>query len=782
VIKKIILGISFSIVSLFLIIYVLLERTTPQLTGTIKVPYIVSDVQVLRDKYGIPHITASNKHDLYFTFGHLMASERLFQMDIYRRLATGRLSEVLGKSTLKIDKIFRTLSLKKHAANQLKSKTFSKKMLEDHKSFLQGVNHFITNGKHPIEFKLLGYAPDKFDIADGLSFIGYMAYSFSPSLKQDLLFSKLIKKVKPQLVNDLRITPNKNFKNMIALNNGAIDKIFTVFDQLVSGLSAFEGSNAWALAPNRSKSNKAILASDPHISFSLPGIWFEASLHLKNSDQKIYGHYLPGLPFAVLGHNQHLGWGLTMSYIDDMDFYKEKIDHKNNKVFYKGKWVNLERELEVIKIKGEDSYQFPLITTPHGPLLNEVIDENDISIKWSYLNKNNKAAEGFYKMNHAQTITEFEEAVSMGSSPGLNIIYADNVGNIALWMHGEIPQRHKSISGDFLLDGSNPLHEHLSPLSFDQKPKIINPKSGVIVSANSFPPEVTTRTEGAFQPLDRFQSISSYLKKQDKWSMSELINVQTSSVNINLEKRVSILLSNLNLEHLSKIEKDAVNVLKKWNYKHPIESIAATIYYSWQKNIISLILDELTSKDRDQFCKLTAYGHFFDRMLKSPHNLWWDLQKSKVKETFKDINLIAFKKTLKSLQDQFGSSLNDWTWGKLHTLEFVHPLGRKRPLDLIFNISSTPVPGSISAINNLRRVGCKDGFQVKAGPSTRRLIDFKNPLVSLGILPLGNSGHYLSPFFKDQKDLFISGKYRKQYLDLKSVKKEKHYVLNYKPN
>ena len=195
--------------------------------------------------------------------------------------------------------------------------------------------------------------------------------------------------------------------------------------------------------------------------------------------------------------------------------------------------------------------------------------------------------------------------------------------------------------------------------------------------------------------------------------------------------------------------------------------------------IIDLILDELNQKEKDQFCKLTAYSHFFDRMIKSPANKWWDNKSTQAKETFKDINLLAFKKTISTLKNDLGSNIEKWNWGKIHTLEFVHPLGRKKPLNYIFNLAPTASPGTISAINNLRRVGCNDGYKVKAGPSTRRLIDFQNPLTSWGILTIGNSGHYFSPFFKDQKELFITGKYRKQHLDLDQIRSEKHYILNY---
>jgi penicillin amidase len=779
VLKKSLIAVLIIIASAFIGIYSYLNWSIPQIEGQVKLPIKGSSVEIVRDKYGIPHITAENKYDLYFALGHTTASDRLFQMDIYRRISSGRLSEVLGKGTLEIDKMFRTFSLVKHVKKQIKTKIFDKDMLENYKAYLAGINHYAKNGKLPIEFKLLNYSPDEFTFEESLAFVGYMSFSFSTSLRQDLLFAKLLNKLKPVLVNDLRNKPDDNFHNMFALSDTSIKSVVKVVDDLITSFSAFEGSNAWAVAPEKSKSGYAILASDPHIAFSLPGIWYEASLHLKNKDLDLYGHFIPGLPFAILGHNQHLGWGLTMSFVDDMDFYKEKINHTNNTVFYKGKWVELERSLEVIKVKGEDDYQFPLITTPHGPVLDQVIEEKDISIKWSQINIDNQVANGFYKINYAKNIEEFKAGISLGHAPGVNVVYADKVGNIAHWIHGEVPQRDPSVNGDFLLDGSNPKHEYLSSLKFEEKPNTVNPKSGYVVSANSWLPKTKKRVEGNFQPGDRGDTITENLMKEEKWDLEGLKKIQTSLTNNKIRERLTILLNNLNESKFKELDKSALETLRSWNFFHRPNQVAPTIYYEWYRNINKSILDELTEDEFSDYCKLSAFEHFFDRMLKSPSNTWWDKKETTKVENPKEIITDAFIQTIKKLKSEMGPDVVNWNWGKVHTVEFTHTLGRKEPFNLIFNLGPMPAPGAHNVVNNFRSYGCDNSYKVKAGPSTRRLIDFKDSSISWGILPIGNSGHNLSPFFKDQNEMYMNGKYRRQYLKVEDVRKTKHYVLKY---
>ncbi|MBT5093783.1 MAG: penicillin acylase family protein, partial [Halobacteriovoraceae bacterium] len=287
----------------------------PAISGKIILPGLSAKVEIQRDQAGIPHIFAQNEEDAYGALGFVMASERLFQMDIYRRLGRGQLSQVIGKKTLEVDKIFRSVGLSHYAKKRLEDDPPSvrnPKMWKGLLAYLKGVNHFIKSGPLPFEFYLLGYRPRPFVPLDTYAFLGYMSYSFGIGLKQDLLFSQLGNKFSPEMMEKLRVEPDAIKKRMFANVNPLWKKLDSLFS-LAGGapLPSFEGSNAWAIAPKRSKSGAAILASDPHIGFSQPNIWFEASIHTPN--YQIYGHFLPGVPYPVLGHNKDLGWGLTIS-------------------------------------------------------------------------------------------------------------------------------------------------------------------------------------------------------------------------------------------------------------------------------------------------------------------------------------------------------------------------------------------------------------------------------------------------------------------------------------
>ena len=276
----------------------------------------------------------------------------------------------------------------------------------------------------------------------------------------------------------------------------------------------------------KSASGFPILASDPHIRFSLPGTWYEA--HLKTPSYEIYGHFLPLIPFPALAHNHHIAWGLTMSKVDDMDFYREKISSDGKKVMYKNKWESIKIYSEEIKVKNDDPVKIEIKVSPHGPFMDHILLKKNLSMKWSYYDEDNLAMETLYTAGRAKNWEEFKNAFSLGSAPGLNIAYADSKGNIGSLVFGKIPNRKGINRSDIILDGASGEDEY-DYYHFDENPKQFNPKSGVIVLANSRQ-KIPLKISGFWSPTDRFETISSILNS--KSNMGHRTNKKITNITI----------------------------------------------------------------------------------------------------------------------------------------------------------------------------------------------------------------------------------------------------------
>ncbi|OFZ76963.1 MAG: hypothetical protein A2451_04725 [Bdellovibrionales bacterium RIFOXYC2_FULL_39_8] len=615
-----------------------------------------------------------------------------------------------------------------------------------------------------------------------------MGFRFAVGIKQDLLFSNLSKILSPALFTQLRNNSGNIPKTQMQIGRVLLDNLQKFEAAHDLALPAFDGSNAWVLSPWRSKSGGALLASDPHIGFSNPNIWYEA--HVETPSWKLYGHFLPLIPFPVLGHNLDYGWAITIAYYDDMDLYRETISEDGRSVMFQERWVPLERYPQVIKVKGHSDFKFDLLITPHGPLLSSLFPKENISLKWTYYMEENATLEGLYKMGHAQNMEDFKQGVALGASPGLNILYADKIGNIGWWPMGAIPLRNKSDDGDLILDGASGVDEYIRYLEFREKPSSENPSSGVIISANQRPRNDSWGLRGYWPADNRYLSIDKMLMAQEKWSLEELKKVQTASFDVGIAHHLEILLRAINVEQMLNDTKNGesyrmvTRLLSNWDMRSEVDSAPAAIYHQTMRQALIFLLDELSSGEMmgggmgpKEYCQLDAKDFFFNALLDDRESAWWDIKATSNIESRDDILRMAFAEALDFLRSRWGADPASWKWGALHTLEFTHPLGRKYPLNYIFNVGPLAVSGGANQINHYHDTGCESEFKVTAGASTRRLIDFYDATNSWGILPLGISGHILSKHYKDQLPLFIGGKYRSQWLERSSIEKNRESVL-----
>ncbi|MDC1175010.1 penicillin acylase family protein [Bacteriovoracaceae bacterium] len=655
--------IKISLSLILLLIFALfsyLYKTVPQYSGEHKLRILSSEVKVYRDKFGIPHIEAENSKDLYRAFGYVMAQDRLFQMDLLRRIGNGSLSEVLGKTTLETDILLRSLRLKTSIEETWNKNvsSFDPKLVESFQYFLDGVHAFIEEDNLPLEFILLGYKPKKFSIPDVLSVSGYMALSFAEGLLSDILFSDLANIFPSEIVQQMsqRHKTDDYFiqrevdKNSVSL--GPLLKKINNFHSFARDyLGLFHGSNSWVLSGEKSKSGFPILANDPHIAFSNPSVWYEA--HLKSPDYEIYGHFIPLMPFPAMGHNDKKAWAVTRSEMDDLDLYEEKLNEEKTQVMFKKEWVDLKVEKAIIKVKGQEDKELNILISPHGPILDDTqfgVDGKHIALKWSYHHPKNFVANTFYRLSHLEDVNKLPWALEGGASPGLNISWVDKKGNIAWKVHGKIPKR-VGFRGNHILKGWTGENEYQDYLTIEENPGVINPSEGMIVTANYYPQwEALDKFDGYWQPGERIERIHQLLNTKDKWNVEELKEVQNDQHLLSYKKILKSILNSLEGNEYRGVSAKAYELLKNWKGESGKESLGSSIFHQTIYEIgQATIKTHLGSERFITFNKAADYWHFFKWFINQEKHLFWDNKDTKDVEGKKQAIELAFARGVKNL-------------------------------------------------------------------------------------------------------------------------------------
>ncbi len=413
--------------------YWYVQGKLPQRQGELAVAGLQAPVSVRYDDRGVPHLQAQNEQDLYRALGYVHAQDRLFQMEIMRRLSRGELAEVLGDKLVPTDKLFRSLRIREQAALMAQRQDHQAPAWRALQAYLDGVNAWQAGHPKPMEFDLLGITPRPFTAEDTLSIAGYLAYSFAAAFRTEPALTYIRDQLGPQYLKifDLGWQPDgalatplaaADWQSLEALARLSHDGLHE------AGIPQFEGSNAWAISGSRTLSGKPLLAGDPHISFAVPAVWYEAELSAPGFN--LYGYFQALNPFALLGHNRDFGWSLTMFQNDDVDLIAEKTNPADSEqVMVDGQWRMLEKTEQQIAVKGEQPVIISLRRSPHGPIVNEVLGATagttPIAMWWAFLETENPILEGFYQLNRADSLAKMREAAAKVQAPGLNFVWAN---------------------------------------------------------------------------------------------------------------------------------------------------------------------------------------------------------------------------------------------------------------------------------------------------------------------------------------------------------------------
>lgn len=786
ILKRILIGLLALVVVVVLFIVIYLQTQKPNYDGELKLSGLKEEVDVKYDDFGVPHIYAKNETDVYFALGYVHAQDRLFQMEMLRRAAGGRLSEVLGPDLLKIDKLFRTLGINQFAKEQAKkfmssdSAAFQRAAI----AYQKGVNEYVHTGKTPIEFRIMGIPKEEFTPDDIYLAIGFMSLGFAEGLQADPVLQKIKTELGADYLRDLAIETPPDAVRIKSFNgqkkSGTSDPLVASIQEALQQLPIplFQGSNGWVVAGDRTQSGFPILANDTHIGFGQPAVWYEA--HIEYPGFRLYGHYLAGIPFALLGNNQQCGWGITMFENDDTDFFLETVNPADSgQVKFKDQWETLSVRDEIIKVKGKEDVALKVKSSRHGSIINGVIENLEkssqpVALSWTLTQSDNEAPEAFYKLNHANRIEEAEKAISVIPAPGLNIMYGDVHGNIAWWAVGKIPIRPEHVQSKLFLDGASGNDEYLGYYDFSKNPHAINPPWGFVYSANNQPDTVDgILYPGYYYPKARAGRIFQLVSENKKWTLEDMKAINLDVVSIThpavAKEMASVLKS------LKKVEyKDLIDQLENWNGNHKSTDTAPSVYYNMLSQVMyKSMTDEIGANATKVLLATAIPKNSYIMFMQNDASPWWDDVRTKdIKETRANIIQHSADITLELLSKSCGEKPSDWVWGKIHTLTHEHPLGAVKPLNKFFNVGPFSVDGGSEVLNNLTfSLDTTGYFKVDVGPALRKITDFSSIENGETISPTGQSGNVMSEHYDDQAERYATGKFRKMLMNRDEIDK-----------
>ena len=767
----------------------------PTTNGTASLPGLSAAATVVRDKSGVPHLTAATLPDLLRAQGYVMAQDRLWQMDFYRRVAAGRLSEVLGDATVDTDRYLRTIGLHRAAAKEWAGQPAEIKTLLQ--AYSDGVSAFIaTHGDSlPLEFTILGYKPEPWSPVDSIAFGKVMALDLSENMDIEIAMADLQAKLGPEkaaallpaypdgkatIVGQSALPGNPAGRSAPLPGSGVFG--FSGGDELI-------GSNNWVIDGSRSADGQPLLANDPHLSVQNPSIWYAMHLQTADGSFNVEGVTLPGAPGIVVGHNAHIAWGVTNLGPDTQDFFVEKLDESGHpgQYAYMDQWLPLEVVTETIHVKGAADIVLPVRSTAHGPLMNPVVDDlkAPTALQWTALMPG-ELLKAVLDLDRATNWQQFHAALSNWDVPAQNFVYADTEGNIGYQATGLWPIR-KAGNGLVPVEGWTGANDWTGYVPYEQMPSVLNPPEHFLVTANNrvVGPDYSYLVNGYWFPWFRAERITQLIQSKPKLSMDDFKAMHydtVSPVAVKLGPALAALSTRLGSptpgdQPLA----NAIGLFQGWNGDIRADSAAAALYEPTVRYIISDTFgdelgDPLTAEYRGSLGG--AAVTLIYQMVDDPTNAWWDDTTTPAQETRDDILLKSVRSALGEVQGRLGSDMSKWTWGALHTITFNHTLGAVSPLDRIFNFGPYPMPGDSYTV---AAAGYNEDYAQRSHPSMRMITSPGDWTRSQLIFSPGESGQPGSAHWGDLVQDYLQGRYRPLLWSADQIKQNADGTLTLQP-
>ena len=761
------------------------RRRLPQTDGALRLPGLQAPVEIVRDRWGVPHIYAENLYDLFFAQGFVHAQDRLWQMEINRRTATGRLSELFGDVALDTDRMTRTFGFNRLAQADLDAA--SDEMHEILDAYTAGVNVFLdqTGGRLPVEFTLLRHRPEPWTPRDSLAWARVMIWNLSHAWAGEIVRARLIEKLGPVRAADLEIRyPERNpitLPQGIEFNRIAPDGMLEAAEGPFLG-RAF-GSNGWAVAADRMATGAPFLCNDMHLALQSPGLWY--GVHLiagSGGDQfNVTGVCLPGAPLVMVGHNAHVAWGMTLSFTDCEDLFAEKFNPENPHQYrFRDEWLEADVIHEPIDVKGRsEPHVEKVVVTRHGPIISDVVGApgQRLAVQSMALQPC-PAVQGWLQLNQARGWDDFVQAMRLIEAPQLNIPYADVDGNIGYWVTGKVPVRAKG-QGLTPAPGWTGEYEWVGEVPFEEMPHALNPGQGYVISCNHrIVPDGSTGLTGADYPhylgsvwMNGYRARRLVDVFEGKFGANETLSPDDfRAMHVDFHSIPGLKLA-AHLEGLSSPDCDVqagLEKLRAWDGDLGAQSVAGTLYQValyrlvhnlWEPALGQDLLYQLMGKGPHPllYHSTEFYGHSTVTAL----NMLDDADSAWVRDAGGKGALLlrSVGEAVTWLKETLGPEMNGWQWGKLHGAIFPHTLGIQPPLDQVFNRGPYPIGGDTDT-------ACQTAYHARSpydvnawAPSFRQIVDMGDLSRSVVAFPPGQSGQLGSPHYDDLIEPWLKGEY-----------------------
>lgn len=730
---------------------------------TLTIPGLKENVIVRRDGRSIPYIEAKNETDLYFAQGFVTASDRLWQMDLYRRVASGRTAELFGRLSLEEDKRWRRFGFNEIVQTIYENYPLQyKKALND---YARGVNAYIATldkNTRPAEFQILQYAPEEWKPTDSLIIGAILADGLSTTWPLDLLkskfaslpdesFEKLFLEKTPFDVLVVGKDSDNKQKSKAQKQNLKIDETIyqtalqaeeirkTSLEKIGFYQEFNAASNNWVVSGKRTLDGKAILANDPHLPLSVPSIWYQTQL--VSPKGRVSGVTFPGVPAIILGHNEFVAWGATNLGPDVQDLYVETFNDKNEYKTANG-WKKANKRVEQIKVRKNvfspetESVELEVTETENGVVILEK-DEKKYSLRWTALNPKNETFDAFYQLNYASNWDEFKKALSKYGGATQNFVYADVKGNIGFHNAGAIPIRNSGRS-DLPFDGSKNEGKWTGQIPFEELPESYNPPDGFIVTANQ-------RLAGdsykhflgnIWADPYRARRIYNLLKANDKSTINDSEDIQRDIYNISFANFAREIIKS------EAASSETLNILKGWDGKMSANSTAALIVFEIRNAFFRKILESKIGADLAKDYRSSTMNSTIDWLASAQPADWLP----KEFESYKDLFLASESAAIEKLSKKYGADKSKWIWGNERRINFTHPL------------VAAPLVGGGFKIDSIPGYGFGLTPNVGAGVSMRHISVPGNWDKSRQGISPGQSGDPKSVFYKDQIQSWSTGR------------------------
>jgi len=789
-----ILGVLFVVLLMLVLVagsgaYLFVQRSFPVVNGTVQVPGLDGQVTVIRDRWGVPHLYADSQRDLFFAQGYIHAQDRLWQMELNRRIGSGTLSEVLGDATLDTDKFLRTVGLRRAAEKDwevLDAETC--RCLQD---YADGVNAFIDSHRDrlPLEFNLLGYEPEPWTPLDTLSWGKVMSWDLGGNWETELLRARLVAHLGADKAQDLLppypdggpfiIPPEaRSYAGLGTPSLAANDPLAQWLGANGPGI----GSNNWVVDGSLTASGKPLLANDTHLGIQMPSIWYEMGLH--GGGFNVVGFTFPGAPAVIIGHNDRIAWGVTNLGPDVQDLYLEKLNPDNpTQVEFMGQWEDVQVVKEEIKVKDQEAVVLEVRLTRHGPLLNDVVDglEQPIAFRWTALDAA-RLFDSVVGVNLARDWESFREALRNWDVPSQNFVYADVAGNIGYQSPGKIPIRAKG-DGTVPVPGWTGEYEWTGYIPFDELPFVYNPPTHFVVTANNkvVPDDYPYLISSGWAPGYRAQRIADLLASKaasGPLTPDDFRDIQADVYSLPGEFLTTYLLE---ARPENDLQERALNQVRDWDHVNSDASPGAAILAVFYQEISRAVLaDELGDELFDDYAE-GGQIRALESILAHADNAWLDDVSTSVVETRQAIVQRAFAATVERLSDALGDRPERWAWGRLHTATFVNnPLGVSGigPLERLVNKGPFPMGGSGYTVYN---TGYDRDFEQRTVSSQRQIVDLNDWGNCRSQHTTGQSGQPMHKHYADMIQAWRAVEHHPMLFDRPQIEAEQEGTLILRP-